>query len=91
MNEFDKLPIGTLIKIRFNTGKLLIVGYRPIDSTTKKEYDYLTVDYPYGFVGKEEYTLVNADYIKSVIKMGYVSPESTSFINDIVKGHKDNE
>ena len=69
MNEV--LPVGSIVKIRFNDAKIMITGYTPKNSETGKMYDYMGMIYPYGFDKYDNVLSFNRDVIKKVLFVGY--------------------
>ena len=87
----DFLPVGTVVKIRFDLSEYVIIGYKIIESGTKKVYDYAAVEYPYGFIGNEKIAMFNKNIVKKVVNMGYVCKEEikfTEYLNEQIKNGK---
>lgn len=82
---FEKLlPIGSVVLLRGGAKKLMIVGIKQIktdaEDVDKKEYDYIGVMYPEGFLGNETNFLFNHEDINDVVFTGYNNPERAEFI-----------
>lgn len=90
-NEF--LPLGSIVKIRFHSERMLIVGYYPILSGSKEIYSYLAVPYSTGFINNSNYFFINRNIIKYVYSLGYVDLEASEFLKKlkIIKKEKNYE
>ena len=89
----DFLPVGTVVSIRFNPNKFMIMGFCTIEGNTKKMYDYCAVLYPSGFTSIDETFMFNRDIVKKVHHLGYVTEEEKEFkklLEDALK-KKNNE
>ncbi len=93
MNNYDLqkdfLPVGSIVKIRFDYDKLMIIGYCTVEKGTNKVFDYCAVRYPFGFIGNDKFVMFNKDVVKKVIQLGYESDEQKDFIELINKNIKD--
>ncbi len=91
--ENDWLPVGSVVSIRFNENKFMIIGYSPINSKTKKPYDYYAVVYPYGFSSHQETIVFNKEVVKKIYHIGYMTDDYNSYIkmvDDELKKYKVN-
>ena len=82
--ETEYLPIGTIVSVRFNTNKFMIIGYCTLEGNTKKMYDYSAVVYPFGLENFDNIIMFNKDIIKKVYHMGYTSLEHND-LNEKIK------
>ena len=87
--EKDFLPVGTIVKIRFNYDRLMIVGYCTVEEQTNKRYDYCAVKYPYGFIGSNQFIMFDKDVVKKVIRVGLEGEEEDKFIALLNKNIKE--
>ena len=88
----DWLPVGTVIAARFIDKKLMIIGYGPIDSKTKRVYDYSAVVYPDGFATRDNIVMINRDFISRVYYFGYSTKKYKDFsktIDDAIKEYNE--
>ncbi len=85
----DFLPVGTVVKIRFDLSEFVIIGYKIVEAGTKKVYDYAAVEYPYGYVGNEKVAMFNKDIIKKVVNIGYVCKKEVEFVEYLNKQIED--
>lgn len=75
------LPIGSIILLKRATKKLMIIGIKQrIPGEEGKEYDYIGVLYPEGYLTKELIYMFNHEDINDVIFTGYHNPERGQFL-----------
>lgn len=79
------LPVGTIVSLRFNKGKFMIIGFCTKEGNSGKVYDYSAVVYPTGLYSFDEVVMFNREYIKKVYYMGYQSDEDVAFKAEIEK------
>lgn len=77
--ENDFLPVGSIVSLRFNRNKFMIMGYGTIDGETKEVYDYVAVQYPVGLISLDNVVMVNRPFVKKIYHTGYVSEEYNNF------------
>ena len=77
MNSNEYLPIGSVVKIKDNENKLMIIGFRVYHGpeNDKKLYDYNSVPTPRGLKSASLYTPFNRDQIEEIIARGYEDEE----------------
>ena len=81
MNIKELLPIGSVVRLMDGEKKLMIIGVKQTDSEGDgKEYDYLGVLYPEGYIGEEYQYLFDHDVIEEVYFKGYDEAERQDFI-----------
>ncbi|EEM85190.1 DUF4176 domain-containing protein [Bacillus thuringiensis] len=68
------LPIGTVVKLEDMEQSVMIIGRMAI-SEDKREFDYVGVLYPIGFIGNENVLCFNYDKIKEEMHKGYMTDE----------------
>ena len=86
--EKDFLPVGSVVSIRFNPNKFMIMGFCTIDGNTKKVYDYSAVLYPTGLEDLDNVVMFNRDVVKKIHHLGYITDEHNDFkkvIEDAIK------
>ena len=81
--ENNLLPVGSIVKVRFDKGKYCITGFYPIDKKSGKVYDYAAVEYPIGLVNFENTVAFDSGRVKEVVKMGYQTEEDKEFRQEI--------
>ena len=83
------LPIGSVVFLKGGTKKLMIIGIKQIKTDDEnKEFDYIGVMYPEGFLGNETNFLFNHDDINDVVFTGYNNPERADFILFLEEAYK---
>ena len=77
--EDKYLPLGTIIKIKDNDQKYMIIGFCMIKPGQKEIYDYSVCLYPYGIIDTKATLLINQNQIIEIISSGYITDEYKSF------------
>lgn len=77
------LPIGTIVLLKNGEKKLMIYGVKQTSTEDNKEYDYIGVIYPEGFIGAEYQFLFNNEDIAEVFYEGYKDSEREVFISKL--------
>lgn len=80
-------PIGTVVKIKDAVKKLMIVGI--LQCSESKEYDYMGLLYPEGYLTENHIFLFNHEDIEEVMYVGYMDVEHQVFrttLIDMMKG-----
>jgi len=87
---FDNLlPIGSVVLLKGGIKKIMIIGIKQIrEEEPEKEYDYIGVLYPEGFLGADATFLFNHEDINDVVFTGYENPERTEFLAFITEAYK---
>lgn len=89
MNQ-EFLPIGSIVLLKGARRKIMIFGYTP--KYEDKNYDYIGVVYPEGFIGNDiGNVLFNKDDINDVVFKGYLNPESQDLIAQLEEAAKNQE
>lgn len=68
------LPIGTVVKLEDIEQSIMIIG-RMVISEDKREFDYVGVPYPIGYLGDEKVLCFNNDKITEEMHKGYMTDE----------------
>lgn len=84
MNLKKYLDLGSIILLKNDKKKLMIIGY-----TNNTENDYYGVLYPEGLIEKNIVFLINHTDIKEIIFFGYHTPISEMFLKKL-NGHNIN-
>ena len=86
MKKSELLPIGTIVLLKNNDKKMMITGLlqtlTEMDDTVK-EYDYLAVPYPEGYVDKRLQFLFNQEDIADIHYMGYIDVDYQDLMEKI--------
>ena len=93
------LPSGSVVLLKGGIKKLMIIGIKQIrEEEPEKEYDYIGVLYPEGFLGSDANFLFNHEDINDVVFTGYDNPERAEFLaflsdayNKLITGEGDGE
>ncbi len=84
MKITDLLPIGSVVLIGNAKKKLMIYGVKQGKAEEPdKEYDYIGVPYPEGFISPDYTYLFDKDDISAVIFRGFEDIERQNFINKL--------
>ena len=89
--EKDFLPVGSVVSIRFNQNKFMIMGFCTIESNTKKIYDYCAVVYPNGLQTLDNVVMFNKDIVKKIHHLGYITEEEKEckkILDETIKNKK---
>lgn len=66
------LPIGTVVKLEEIEQFVMIIG-RMVVSADKRDFDYVGVPYPVGYLGDEKVLCFNYDKIVEEMHRGYMT------------------
>ena len=86
--EKEFLPVGSVVSVRFNTNKFMIVGFCTVAGDSKKMYDYSAVAYPLGLMDFDNVTMFNKEIIKKVHYLGYSDEEEKEFKKTLAEAIK---
>lgn len=81
----DLLPIGSVVLLKDGQKRVMIYGVKQTDTSTDKEYDYISVLYPEGNMGEESQFLFNHSDIEEVYFRGCEDEERDEFIENLAK------
>lgn len=82
----EYLPIGSIVYIKDALKKVMIIGIMQtsVDQEGKeKEFDYLGVCYPEGFLSVNTMCMFNQEHILEVVFRGYENGERTEFLDNM--------
>ncbi|PEB82403.1 DUF4176 domain-containing protein [Bacillus nitratireducens] len=65
-------PIGTIVKLEEVEPIIMIIG-RMVVSADKRDFDYVGVPYPVGYLGDEKVLCFNHDKIVEEMHRGYMT------------------
>ena len=84
MNIKELLPVGSVVLLNNGRKRLMITGVKQTDEDGKgREYDYIGVLYPEGYVGPDFQYLFNQEDIVKIYFRGYEDGERDGFINQL--------
>ena len=81
MNFHELLPIGTVVLLRGGEKRLMIVGIGQHDPGSDKDYDYIGVVYPEGFMGEGSMFLFDGSDVAETGFRGCEDEEREAFLN----------
>lgn len=84
-NMMELYPIGTVIRLRGATKKVMIFGVCQTEKEKGEEYDYIGVIWPEGNIGNEGQILFNHKDIEEVLFTGYSNEERMTFLARLKK------
>lgn len=87
MNVTEAMPVGSVVKLKEATKRIVVIGIlqQNLDGDEHKEYDYIGVPYPEGYLGAESMILFQQDDIEGVFSLGYSDVERQAFIFQIAE------
>lgn len=68
-------PVGSTVTLKDVEKKITIIGLGVTDADSNKEYDYIGVPYPEGFLGNKAMILFQHKEIEKVNFIGYMDTE----------------
>jgi hypothetical protein len=83
-NIKELLPIGSVVKLKDATKRLMITGVIQTD-IDGNDYDYIAVLYPEGNVTQETQFLFQHTDIEDIIFRGYEDDEREGFLNRLAE------
>ena len=83
MKATNLLPIGTVVTVKDASRKMMIVGI--LQTSGGKEYDYMAVLYPEGFLDQDHFYLFNHADIAEVTFLGFMDAEYQVFRSNLQK------
>ncbi|EJQ09794.1 hypothetical protein IE3_03370 [Bacillus cereus BAG3X2-1] len=66
------LPIGSVVKLE-DLEQVIIISGRMVVSVDKRDFDYIGVPYPVGYLGEEKVVCFNHDKIVEEMHRGYMT------------------
>ena len=82
-NEYDFLPVGTIITVKFSDSRYMITGY--FVENNGIVYDYCALECPKGFNDFSDLTIFDKDQINSVVNKGYSNDEYEAYVTTLKK------
>ncbi len=82
----ELLPIGTIVRLKDAEKRMMIFGVKQTNiEGEEKEYDYIGVMYPEGYLGGEYQFLFNHEDIETIYHRGFEDDEREGFISKLAK------
>ncbi|MGH0485312.1 DUF4176 domain-containing protein [Bacillus mycoides] len=78
------LPIGTVVKLEEVEPIIMIIG-RMVVSADKRDFDYVGVPYPVGYLGDEKVLCFNHDKIVEEMHRGYMTESELALREKLVE------
>lgn len=82
----EYLPIGSIVLLKGAIKKIMIIGIlqssRGNDKKIK-QYDYIGVMFPHGFLNTQTMFMFNHDQINDIVFRGYENPERKEFLEKL--------
>ncbi|OJE46558.1 hypothetical protein BAQ49_05825 [Bacillus proteolyticus] len=78
------LPIGTVVKLEEVEPIIMIIG-RMVVSADKRDFDYVGVPYPVGYLGDEKVLCFNHDKIVEELHRGYMTESELDLREKLVE------
>jgi len=86
------LPVGSVVLLKGGKKRLMIAGIRQTSkANAEKEYDYMGVLYPEGYLSEEYNALFDHEDIATIYFRGFEDLERQEFIKNLEKYYNDNE
>lgn len=80
MNIEGLLPAGSIVILKGGVKRLMVCGVRQTNNNDGREYDYIGVLYPEGYMGDDYRYLFNHEDILQVFFRGYEDEERSRFV-----------
>lgn len=81
MNNNEYLALGSLVQLKTNKLKVLIIGV--CQKSNNKSYDYAGCAHPFGYTSSENIILFNKNEIDKVLHEGYFDDDTKDFYEDL--------
>ncbi len=78
------LPIGSVVKLEGVEPIIMILG-RMVISADKRDFDYVGVPYPVGYLGDEKVLCFNCDKIVEELHRGYMTENELIFREQLLE------
>jgi hypothetical protein len=85
----ELLPIGSVIRLKEGTKKLMIFGVKQRGVEEGTEHDYVGVLYPEGNIGLANQYFFSHESIEEVCCRGFEDEERTAFIERLAEVYRD--
>ena len=86
MNEEKYLPLGSVVILKGASHNISIIGFcLSIKEKNNRQYDYVGVPYPEGYLSKETLICFDHEDIEKVISIGYSNEDEKKFKNKLIE------
>lgn len=79
VNKIEQLPIGTIVTLKSQLRKVVIVGTKIKKIEDNQIYDYASVIYPEGYTNKNELIFFQKEEIEKLYFLGYQNAKFESY------------
>jgi len=79
----ELLPIGSIIRINGIDKRFMITGVRQTNVEDNKEYDYMAIMYPEGYISDDGQILLDHEMIEQVVFVGFEDEERDVFLDNL--------
>lgn len=79
------LPIGSVVLLKGAEKRSTIIGYNTVVKEDKKEYDYIGIPYPEGYIDDETMFAFQQEDIEKIGFVGYINAECQIFQTKLSK------
>lgn len=84
--EITFLPLGSIVSLKKETSKIMIIGFAPmIKNDITKRWDYLGCPYPTGVMTTEQSIVFNKGDIDKIFHKGYVDKKQIEYVDFLSK------
>lgn len=77
MNEL--LPIGSVVRVKNSPSVVMVIGYGPISREKQSHFDYLAVNYLFGFGSGMQTLMFDRSSIDTVLFTGHVDEKANAY------------
>lgn len=85
MNYEKYLPIGTVVKLKDGTKKIMITGFYCTKKEANKIFDYSGCLYPEGLISMDKFYFFDHVQIQNVYHIGLIDDEERNFKEKLVE------
>lgn len=79
------LPVGSVVLLKGDTKKMMIIGFCTSSDDDQKQYDYSGCMYPEGLISSDEIYLFDHDQIGEINFIGYETDEEKEFKKNLIE------
>lgn len=79
------LPIGTVVKLKDEEKRVMIIGFCSMSKKNKKIYHYVACLYPEGVIDTEKLIMFDNVEIEKIVYRGFNNKESNKFASGLIK------
>ena len=79
----ETLPIGSIVRLKGSTKRILIIEYLKKKINTENVYDYSGVPFPEGLVDSKKILMIDNNQIEEITVRGILDDESKNIIKKV--------